>query len=563
MAKLVLQSGNDPRLSYQLQQERITIGRDASNQIVLSDPSVSHVHAEISHHGKLYSIRDLASTNGIYVNGERLTQGNLRNKDRIRLGDTTFVYLENSDDYPGAGVGASIPFSEISLPLFAIRDLESVQRDFEGTKDDVHAKGDEKDYSLLSAFYQLNLALTKEKDFKEMVKDVLIRVLETVKGDTGIVFLGHSQQGFLEPFLAVKGLQGIPVNQVEYSKTLLKKAVDSGEAILTSNAMADERFEGVPSVVANKIYSAMCVPMRTRKETFGVIQIDTRSPHPGFTKTHLEVLIVMAREIAIHFENIRLRNELKAVMEKLHGIDKMRSNFITVIGYQIATPITVMDQYFRLLKEGLLGPTDPKQRKALEVLQRHSERLKYVVRDLERVLSWEVISKKMKLSMVEFDLRETVDLLLPDITGLFENKNQKFHWERPVHPVKLMANKDTIREVISHLLINAYKFTPEGTQIVLDIQDAPDRVVVKIEDYGVGLSPEVLAQVFDSFYVGDENLAFAQTAPMHLSRSLGLGLYLSKKIVEGHGGKIWAESDVGKFCRFSFFLPKSQPGEAR
>ena len=268
----------------------------------------------------------------------------------------------------------------------------------------------------------------------------------------------------------------------------------------------------------------------------------------------------MAREIAVHFENIRLKNELKTVMEKLQDIDKMRANFITVIGYQVATPITVMDQYFRLLKEGLLGPTDPKQREALEVLQRHSERLKCVVHDLERVLSWDVISKKMKASIEEFDLREIADSLLVDIQPLYNVKQQRFSWQRPPHPVKLTANKLAVREVISHLLINAYKFTPEGTEILLVMQDETDRVTVKIEDRGIGLSPEVLQQVFESFYVGNENLAFAQTAPFYLSRSLGLGLYLSKKIVEGHGGKIWAESEVGKFCRFSFFLPKPQPG---
>ncbi len=543
MAKLVMEGPDKRHLSFDLDAKRITLGRDASNDIVLADSAVSRVHAEIAPARDGYVIRDLESTNGLFVNSEKTRQGNLRHGDRIRLGNLSLVFLEKDDGWIPAPK-ASAPFAEISLPMFHPQDHRETVAG--------------KDQKLLAAFYRLNKVLAPDGHFKSVVKDALVAILEIVKADTAMVFLNRSEDGMMEPFLAVQGKDGIAFDRLEYSRTLMKKATDSGEAILTSNAMADERFGEAPSVMASNIHSAMCVPLRTQKQTFGVLQVDARSRHEGFRKEHLEILCSLGKELALYLENMKLRADLKSAQEKLRGMDKLRTKFVTALGYQIATPVTVIDQCCHLLNDVLGAASAGRQKEIVEVVRRHSERLKYIVRDLERMLSWDIISKRLKEAMVDFDMRDCVQETLEEINPLLQSKSQQVAWEKPENPVHLTAHRAALREVLANMLVNAYKFTPEGTKITVRLREDEAGVHVMVEDNGIGLSQEIRDHIFECFFVGDENLAFAQNSPRYLSRSLGLGLHLSRRIVQEHGGKMWVESELGKFARFCFTLPKAQ-----
>ncbi len=544
MAKLLLESPQQAeKKAYSLGGQRVLLGRGVTNQIVVEDKSVSRVHAQIEPFNGRHRIKDLSSTNGVFINGKRISEAELHHRDQLRIGNALFVYLEK--DEPAT-------LSEISIPMFAIRDMENIQEDFH------HAKDQEE--SLLTAFYRLSQVLAQDKNFKDVLIEALLSVLDIVNADTGMVFLSQTEKGVLEPFLAVHQKESVPFDQLAYSRTLLRKAFETGEAILIANAVDDRRLEGAPSVIASSIHNAMCVPLRTPRNTFGVIQVDARSPGRTFTKVHLEVLGVMAKQFAVYLENIKLRKDLQTAQQKLDGMERMRAKFVTTLGYQIATPITVIDQCCHLLKEELLGAVDPKQKEALEVLARHSERLKYIVRDLERVTSWDVLWKKMRDIVEEFDVCKCVEEVLQDVLPLFKMKEQEFVWNSGVRPVLFKGNRQSIQEVLAHLLINSYKFTPDRSTIKLEIQDGGDEIRIVVEDDGLGISPDILGDVFERFYVGDEKLAFAQTAPRFLSRSLGLGLFICKKIVEGHGGKIWVESEMGKFSRFHVHLPHKTKG---
>ncbi len=244
----------------------------------------------------------------------------------------------------------------------------------------------------------------------------------------------------------------------------------------------------------------------------------------------------------------------KTVDEMQKGLYKI----LGMVGHDISTPITVMDQYFGLFRDGLLGPVDPKQQQALEVMQNHSDRLKKIMADVEHITSWEAIWKAAQRVTIKFDIRECVQEVMRDVQGLYDSKKIVLDCKVPAASVMLEAHRDSIRAVMTHLLVNAYKFTPPGTCVSVQIEEHAKTVNVKVEDKGRGMNAETLSHAFDSFYVGTDNVEFSQSIPKHVSSRLGLGLAIAKKIIESHDGKIWAESEWEKFARFQFTLPKNR-----
>ena len=229
-----------------------------------------------------------------------------------------------------------------------------------------------------------------------------------------------------------------------------------------------------------------------------------------------------------------------------------------MVGHDISTPITVIDQYFGLLRDGVLGPIEPRQQQAFEVLQKHSDRLKKIMADLERVTSWEKIWDHAKKSVEAMDIQDCAQEAFAELDILFGSKQQKVSWIRKTKAVTVTGHRDSLRAVFAHLLVNAFKFTPCGACITVGIEDGKKEVKVTVEDNGRGMKPETLQHVFDSFYVGADNQDLARDVPKHVSSRLGLGLAICRQIVESHGGKIGVESELGKFARFWFVLPKQK-----
>ncbi len=259
-------------------------------------------------------------------------------------------------------------------------------------------------------------------------------------------------------------------------------------------------------------------------------------------------------------KNIKLPRMPTKNLQTMEELQKSLYKILGMVGHDISTPITVMDQYFGLLRDGLLGPVDPKQKQALDVMQNHSDRLKKIMADLERITSWDVLLQSARRNFRDFDLWECVEEVVAELQGLYESKQMSVEWNTPRKTVMVNGHRDSIKSVITHLLVNAYKFTPPGTKVVIAIQENVDTVNVCVEDNGKGIKPETLPHIFDSFYVGTDCIEFAQNIPKHISSRLGLGLAIAKNIIESHSGKIWAESEWEKFARFHFVLPKKRGG---
>lgn len=232
--------------------------------------------------------------------------------------------------------------------------------------------------------------------------------------------------------------------------------------------------------------------------------------------------------------------------EKLQELDRMKADFFASMSHELRTPLTSIKEGTGLLLDGVGGETSEKQRKLLGILAQESNRLISVVNSLLDL-------SKMEAGMMNYDFEpSSVDSLIKraiaEITPLVEAKQIKLESaiDKPLPSVRI--DSERILQVLRNLLGNAVKFTPKGGQISITANPGNGKLAVSVKDSGPGIPMDSLAAIFEKFNQGSRQGA-------HVRQGTGLGLAIAKSIISSHGGKIWAESQLGKGSTFIFVLP--------
>ena len=231
---------------------------------------------------------------------------------------------------------------------------------------------------------------------------------------------------------------------------------------------------------------------------------------------------------------------------RLKEIDRVKADFFASMSHELRTPLTSIKEGTGLLLDGVGGETSDKQRRLLGILAEESNRLITLVNTLLDL-------SKMEAGMMSYDFETTsVDSLIrraiAEITPLFEAKQIKLESSVDLALPSVKIDSERILQVLRNLLGNAVKFTPKGGQVSVAAKPADNTVEVSVKDTGPGIPAESLTSIFEKFNQGNPPRAQARVGT-------GLGLAIAKSIISSHGGKIWAESQLGKGSTFIFVLP--------
>ena len=249
-------------------------------------------------------------------------------------------------------------------------------------------------------------------------------------------------------------------------------------------------------------------------------------------------------KLAIMSQELKNSNlSLQKANDQLRQNDKLQKEFINMAAHELRTPI----QPILGLTDVLLDKvSDPHQSQLLEVIMRNARRLQRLSGDILDVSKIE--SSSLKLSKTPMELNEVIQTVINDFDNgskLERNKNVKIFFQ-PKDSIIVYIDKDRIFQVLSNLLNNALKFTKNGTVMInINLDDDEKNKVVKvtIQDTGIGITQELMPNLFSKFVTSSYT-------------GTGLGLFISKGIIEAHGGKIWAENNSnGVGASFSFSLP--------
>jgi PAS domain S-box-containing protein len=233
--------------------------------------------------------------------------------------------------------------------------------------------------------------------------------------------------------------------------------------------------------------------------------------------------------------------------EKLKELDKLKDDFLSITTHELKTPLTPIKSQSQLLLNGDYGPLNAEQRHSILMIARNEENLNRLISDLTDISK--IKSNKLKLIFEKVKPNEIINSIIKDVANLTEEKNINISFLPVANDLEIIADKLRLTQIVSNLINNAIKFTPENGHINIDAKNIDNNVIITIKDTGIGLSLENINKLFMPFFQVQSDLN-------RQYRGTGLGLAITKGIVEAHGGKIWAESPgEGQGSSFIFTLP--------
>ena len=241
-----------------------------------------------------------------------------------------------------------------------------------------------------------------------------------------------------------------------------------------------------------------------------------------------------------------MTDKLKADIEQLKKLERVRSEFLGNVSHELRTPIFSLKGFIETLLEGAVD--DPAvNRRFLEKAYHHANRLDTLLTDLIEISRIE--SGEMKMSFRYVDAVSILKNLTADFSDAAAKRNQNLIVEAPDHEVLVLGDKERLRQALGNIVDNAIKYSPEGATTTVRLTEAERSVTISISDTGPGIEQEHLSRIFERFYRVDKTR----------SREVGgtgLGLAIAKHIVEAHSSKISVTSEIGKGTTFSFELKK-------
>jgi two-component system CheB/CheR fusion protein len=244
--------------------------------------------------------------------------------------------------------------------------------------------------------------------------------------------------------------------------------------------------------------------------------------------------------------------ELKRAHEELREVDRRRSEFITTVSHELRTPLQSIMGFTKLMVQDK-APDPITQKRFLDTIDKQSERLAGLIGDLLDISRLE--SGKFVLNRQRLSLRDTIRSAIYELSNLIKEKAILIVDNIPEGLPEIEADESRIKEVMLNLVGNAIKFSSEGGKITVNAQATHNEILVQIIDQGIGIPAEALPNLFQKFYQ-------INGSSTRIRGGLGIGLYITKQIVEAHGGQIWVESELNKGSTFSFTLPLTvAPGE--
>lgn len=297
--------------------------------------------------------------------------------------------------------------------------------------------------------------------------------------------------------------------------------------------------------VTGGIRSTLAYPLQLEDKKIGVLLLSLNRHFHELTAFEKEALNNLVDVITISLDKSVVYDDLREANDKLKQLDKAKSEFMSIASHQLRTPLSGIAGYLSMIMDGDYGETAPEQKPVIKDILNASQRLSRIVNVFLNVTRIEAGRFVMNFTTAPFDT--VIEDIYKELKPTADKKDVELTLKKSKLP-EVEADIDKIKDVILNLVDNAIKYTPEGSVTITS--EANKRTVhVMVQDTGVGIAPEEAKNLFSKFVRGS---GIAQVQP----DGSGLGLYIAKRVVEGHSGKIWVESEgEGKGSTFHFEIP--------
>ncbi len=529
--------GPESGKEFRLTKVETVLGRSRAAEIMVNDTMLSRAHAKVklTEHG--WEVEDLGSTNGTWVRGKRIKEpAELAMRTPVRIGQTLFELYGPQED--------TVELDERLIsyrvePLSASK-LEEVSEGKEGDDEALVRESRQ-----LATIYRFQSLLSSNLSEKELFPKILELITEAVPADNAYLLTWSEKEQTMIPVAERNRFGPVKLVSDDYlSYSIINYVREKNESILSADPLHDERFKGEGMEGIN-VRSVMCVPMLGKNRLCGLIYVILTKPKRKYKEDELKLLNAIAHAAGMAIENMWLvENSLKS--ERMAAIGMTAAS----LSHYVKNVLNGLEGSISLLRLGIDNTDKEQMNEAWDILNKNHKRLSTLVLDLLN------LAREDKLDIAAYNLGEiileTVDLVRQQCKE--EKINLDLDEAIGKEPIEAAVDSRGIHRVILNLLNNAidavrerHHDSGEG-RILIRVKSDPVKqtVEIMINDNGAGISAGKLDAIFDTFQSGKAE------------HGTGLGLAVSKRIVERHNGEIQVESDLESGSSFRVILPVTQ-----
>lgn len=557
MARLIVIKGADEGKQFDLPEKTVGIGRERTNPICLHDTEVSRRHAEVTPIGDgTYRLSDIGSANGTLVNTRTVQDAVLRSGDHVQIGQTILVFSAGSPLGPvNSDLADRIRMvtkqDEFSSAIIkTVHENQGSQLLAEPEKAGTPWLKDR--LANLSIMYETIQAVSHILDLDQLLDKIMELIFGSIEADHGCIMLRNPDTGEFEP-KAVRFREGVSHDdKITVSRTIMEYVLREKQGVLIHDAGKDDRFSAGQSIKRFNIHEAICVPMKGRHETHGVLFLDTltsskeiaaraNSDSPGkFSEDQLTLAIAIAHQAALAVEETFYHHALVNA-ERLAAIGQT----IAALSHHIKNIMQGIVFGSDMVRSGLADKDEKMLLKGWKLVERNQGKIHELVMDM---LSF---SKEREPAIELTDLNGLVDDVIEVVRGRAADLGIDLEVRLSSALPSVPCDPDGVHKAVLNIISNAIDAVEGsddlyvGVQTLLEADGQWARIVVV--DRGGGIAPEKINDIFRPF-VSTKG-----------SRGTGLGLPVSRKIFREHGGDITVDSILGKGSKFIMRLPMKSP----
>lgn len=402
----------------------------------------------------------------------------------------------------------------------------------------------ERKVQILTRLAEISANLNSTIKLKPLLTNIMDATVEITDSEAASVLLWDQKSNELRFAATTTGgsanLLGKPVPlEGSIAGTVLRE----NRTVMANNVELDPRhYTGVDEQIEFQTRSVLGVPMTSKNRLIGVLEAVNKR-QPPWTDDDCQYASTLAAQAAVAIEGAQLVAQLQKANEELSQLDKLKNDFIAIASHELRTPLGVILGYATFLQE----TTDAEVSDHAAKVVSSALQLRRIIEDLtnlrylqsgEADLQREPLAIADLLREVEHDIRALAGATRHDLRFL------------PAPDAKLFADRARLGMAIGNVVNNAIRFTPEGGRIVVQAEVRPRHVYITITDNGIGFEPEQAEKIFEKFYQVED----------HMTRrhgGLGIGLSITRGLIEAHGGRIWAQSPgTNQGATFTIIMPR-------